>query len=415
MRNILRPSVVLLAAVVVGVLSLMLASAEPISVSFQASLDGEQAAVGSEAVGNAEVSLDTESNVLSWNLLWSGFSTEVIAIHFHGPAGPGEDAFIQVELGFISGISSPSIGETTVSESQKAELLSELWYINIHTQNFVEGEIRGQVVRTEVPPTPEPTATPQRPLLGDVNCNDAVDSIDAALILQFDARLLGALGCELNADVNDDGSINSIDAALVLQFSAGLLDNLGSGPTQVPPATESPTPTFTPTPASSSPTPTAQPSSAPSGNDNFADAWQITSFPFRGEQDTVLATTEPGENLTPQGCDLGATVWFTFTPAVSGIISADTEGSDSSFDTVLVLYQGTELSSLTVLGCDDDGGTGLLSEKSFPVTAGTTYYIQAGGFGTPGDFGNLVLTVNLTVEFEPGAAIAISLEHLLLG
>ena len=144
----------------------------------------------------------------------------------------------------------------------------------------------------------------------------------------------------------------------------------------------------------------------PSGNDSFADAWQITSFPFRGEQSTLLATTEPGEELRPSGCILGATVWFTFTPAISGIMSADTEESDSSFDTVLALYQGTELSSLAVLGCDDDGGTGLLSDKSVPVTAGTTYYIQAGGFGTPGDTGNLVLNVSLEGSGAAGQGLA---------
>ena len=192
-----------------------------------------------------------------------------------------------------------------------------------------------------------------------------------------------------------------------------------------------PTPTLTPTPT---PTPTTPPlpedptfSTArggpsglhpadllglgqvvfnPSGNDNFADAWQITSFPFRGEQNTALATTEPGEELRPPGCILGATVWFTFTPSVSGIMSADTEESDPLYDTVLVLYQGTELSSLTLLGCDDDGGTGLLSAKSFPVTAGTTYYIQAGGFGTPGDFGNLVLNVSLEATGAAGQSVA---------
>ncbi|MCH8025915.1 MAG: hypothetical protein IH866_03890 [Chloroflexi bacterium] len=144
----------------------------------------------------------------------------------------------------------------------------------------------------------------------------------------------------------------------------------------------------------------------PTGNDNFANAWQITSFPFRGEQNTALATTEPGEELRPPGCILGATVWFTFTPSVSNIMTADTEGSDSLFDTVLVLYQGTELSSLAVLGCDDDGGTGLLSEKHIPVTAGTTYYLQVGGFGTPGDFGNLVLNVSLEDAAAAGQGLA---------
>ena len=71
---------------------------------------------------------------------------------------------------------------------------------------------------------------PQRggpaPLLGDVDCSSEVNSIDAALVLQFDAGLLGEAPCESQADVNLDGFINSIDATLILQLDAGLLDRL---------------------------------------------------------------------------------------------------------------------------------------------------------------------------------------------
>ena len=76
--------------------------------------------------------------------------------------------------------------------------------------------------------TPTPIATPPRAAPGDTNCNGAVDSIDALLILQFVAGLLGSLACAEAADVNGDGSINSIDAAIILQFVAGLLSDLES-------------------------------------------------------------------------------------------------------------------------------------------------------------------------------------------
>jgi hypothetical protein len=59
-------------------------------------------------------------------------------------------------------------------------------------------------------------------LPGDVNCNEMVSSIDAALILQLGAGLIGSLDCEENADVNGDGRVNAVDAALVLQHVAGL-------------------------------------------------------------------------------------------------------------------------------------------------------------------------------------------------
>ena len=69
---------------------------------------------------------------------------------------------------------------------------------------------------------------------GDADCNGSVDSIDAALVLQYDAGLLSAapgaaaavLSCPRAADVNHDRSVNSIDAALILQYVAGLLPRL---------------------------------------------------------------------------------------------------------------------------------------------------------------------------------------------
>jgi TolB protein len=61
---------------------------------------------------------------------------------------------------------------------------------------------------------------------GDANCQGGIDAIDAAIMLQYGAGLIGTLPCEDDADVNGDGDIDSVDAALILQYSAGLLDSL---------------------------------------------------------------------------------------------------------------------------------------------------------------------------------------------
>lgn len=72
-----------------------------------------------------------------------------------------------------------------------------------------------------------PTRTPAPPRrYGDVSCDTNVNSLDAALVLQFSAGLVSSLNCHQNADVNSDGSINALDAALILQFSAGLIASL---------------------------------------------------------------------------------------------------------------------------------------------------------------------------------------------
>ena len=73
--------------------------------------------------------------------------------------------------------------------------------------------------RTRTPTrTPTPTA-----MIGDVDCSGAVNSIDAALVLQRSAGLLSSLRCPQAGDVNGDGRVDAVDAALILQYDAGLL------------------------------------------------------------------------------------------------------------------------------------------------------------------------------------------------
>jgi hypothetical protein len=73
--------------------------------------------------------------------------------------------------------------------------------------------------------TPTPSLTPSKPL-GDVNDDGTVSSVDAALVLQFDAILIPNLTNAPSADVNQNGAVNAIDSALILQFVAGLINQL---------------------------------------------------------------------------------------------------------------------------------------------------------------------------------------------
>ena len=59
--------------------------------------------------------------------------------------------------------------------------------------------------------------------LGDIDCSGLVNSIDAAIVLQHDAGLLGLPACDFKGDMNQDGRINNIDAALILRHVAGLI------------------------------------------------------------------------------------------------------------------------------------------------------------------------------------------------
>lgn len=126
--------------------------------NFQAVIDGAQAnagaGTGSPATGSATVLFDDVTNLLSWNISWSGLLGTLSVAHFHGPAPAGVSAGVQVNfLGIAPG--PPSIGSTTITPAQGTDLVNGLWYINIHSSAFPPGEIRGQVLRV---PVPEPAS-----------------------------------------------------------------------------------------------------------------------------------------------------------------------------------------------------------------------------------------------------------------
>jgi hypothetical protein len=110
-------------------------------------------------------------------------------------------------------------------------------------------------------------------------------------------------------------------------------------------------------------------------NDRIGAATVVTSLPFTDVLDTT--DTAVAAEATSAFCEIGHTVWYSFTASTDGYVRADTLGSD--FDTVIVAYADSG-TGLQEVGCDDDEGPDHLSSQlTLPVTAGTTYLIQVGG------------------------------------
>jgi hypothetical protein len=139
------------------------------------------------------------------------------------------------------------------------------------------------------------------------------------------------------------------------------------------------------------------------GNDDIANAVEITTLPFIDNLNTSDATTtadEPADPEDPAVCFIGGhTVWYTFTPSENMTINANTFGSD--YDTGIAVYSGTP-GALTFIECNDDAITGFLvnSNVNFDAVAGETYYFMVGSFGNP-EFspgGNLTFRVDVSVE-----------------
>lgn len=128
-------------------------------------------------------------------------------------------------------------------------------------------------------------------------------------------------------------------------------------------------------------------------NDNFANRITISGSTVSVTGSNVGATKEAGEPAKLAGNAGGKSVWWTWTAPTSGKVTLDTHGS--SFDTLLGVYTGTSLSSLTLIGANDDdpaGGT-TTSRLVFNAVAGTTYHIQVDGYG--GASGSIKLNLSL--------------------
>lgn len=117
------------------------------SVTFVATLDGasEVPPVDGQGMGSVEATLDTETKAFAWVIAYADLTGDATAAHFHGPAPAGENAGPVVPI--EGSLASPISGSTTLTDAQVADLENGLWYFNIHTAQYPDGELRGQLMR----------------------------------------------------------------------------------------------------------------------------------------------------------------------------------------------------------------------------------------------------------------------------
>jgi hypothetical protein len=117
-------------------------------VEFKARLAGasEVPATASAGEGEFEATYNPSNRELDWRLRFHGLSGIVTAAHFHGPAAPGANAPVVVPINSTF-VGTWQRGEVKLTDAQAADLLTGRWYVNVHTDKFPAGEIRGQVVR----------------------------------------------------------------------------------------------------------------------------------------------------------------------------------------------------------------------------------------------------------------------------
>jgi hypothetical protein len=135
----------------------------------------------------------------------------------------------------------------------------------------------------------------------------------------------------------------------------------------------------------------------PPPNDNFANAQVITGCSGSVTGTNVGATRESGEPNHLSTVDNGGgarSIWYQWQAPTSGSVTFNTSGS--GFDTVMGVYIGGGVSSLSVVAQHDDvvPGTTRTSSITFNASAGTTYRIAVDGYnngGSGGDVGPVTL------------------------
>lgn len=154
--------------VVLSTLAVTAGPADAALIQFQSSLDGSQhtTPTGSAATGSATLLFDDVANTFDFSLTVTGLflgdlrnvGPNATPLHLHLGA-PGVNGGIIAEPVLFGALAATATGlsltsfDVTLAAANVASLLAGNTYINVHTNAFPGGEIRGQVLQVGEPLT----------------------------------------------------------------------------------------------------------------------------------------------------------------------------------------------------------------------------------------------------------------------
>ena len=137
-------------------------------------------------------------------------------------------------------------------------------------------------------------------------------------------------------------------------------------------------------------------------NDMFANSIALSGASGLVTGTNTDATKEFGEPLHG-GNPGGKSVWWTYTPSVDGVLSLNT--SNSMFDTLMGLYTGSAVNTLTTIAENDDaypGAKGGFSAITQAVRSNITYSIAVDGYNAASG------TIYLAYSFVPAPVFTVT-------
>ena len=130
-------------------------------------------------------------------------------------------------------------------------------------------------------------------------------------------------------------------------------------------------------------------------NDNFENAIPLNDSSLTVTGSNAGASFQADEPMHAASFG-GKSVWWVWTAPAAGFATVDTIGSD--LDTLLGIYTGSTLLSLTEIASDDDGGGNATSAATFNTRPGLAYRIAVDGWdGASG-------RITLHISFRPAPA-----------
>ncbi|TGE17181.1 CHRD domain-containing protein [Hymenobacter elongatus] len=112
-------------------------------VNLTATLDGKQQVPANNSPGTGTLvgTYDKTTRVITYTIEFQNMTAAPSLGHFHQGA-PGVSSSVIVPF---SGLTSPIKGSATLSQTDGDKLLAQGVYANLHSSNFPQGELRGDI------------------------------------------------------------------------------------------------------------------------------------------------------------------------------------------------------------------------------------------------------------------------------
>ena len=105
--------------------------------------------VTSSGTGGLSAVYNDDTNILNYSVQWTlgKLEDKTVGMHFHGPASVTENAGVIIPITLDNDSYAGTVSGQTraLTQDEEEDLLSGLWYLNVHSTTYPAGELRGQL------------------------------------------------------------------------------------------------------------------------------------------------------------------------------------------------------------------------------------------------------------------------------